>query len=39
MNSIICVIKEVKEGRKYIIFPEGGYKNNKNKEDYEISRI
>lgn len=31
MNSIISVIKEVKAGRRYIIFPEGGYQNNKNK--------
>jgi 1-acyl-sn-glycerol-3-phosphate acyltransferase len=31
MSSILHVIDEVKSGRKYIIFPEGGYANNKNK--------
>ena len=29
MTIINDVSKEVKEGRKYIIFPEGGYENNK----------
>ena len=31
VNSILHVIDEVKDGRKYIIFPEGGYANNQNK--------
>ena len=31
LNSILHVINEVKKGRRYIIFPEGGYTNNKNK--------
>jgi 1-acyl-sn-glycerol-3-phosphate acyltransferase len=31
MNGILNVIDEVKDGRRYIIFPEGGYGNNKNK--------
>lgn len=31
MNGILNVIEEVKDGRRYIIFPEGGYANNKNK--------
>lgn len=31
MNCILHVIDEVKAGRKYIIFPEGGYANNQNK--------
>lgn len=31
VNSILHVIDEVKDGRKYIIFPEGGYSNNQNK--------
>ena len=30
MNSILKVIEEVKEGRRYIIFPEGGYEHNHN---------
>lgn len=28
--EIISIIKEVKQGRKYLIFPEAGYKDNKN---------
>ena len=31
LNAILHVIEEVKKGRRYIIFPEGGYANNKNK--------
>ena len=31
LNGILHVIEEVKKGRRYIIFPEGGYANNKNK--------
>lgn len=30
VNAILQVINEVKDGRKYIIFPEGGYENNQN---------
>lgn len=31
MKGILHVVDEVKDGRRYIIFPEGGYSNNKNK--------
>ncbi len=31
VNGIYSIIKEVKAGRRFIIFPEGGYKDNKNK--------
>lgn len=30
LNSIMKVINEVKDGRRYIIFPEGGYEHNHN---------
>lgn len=30
LNTILKVINEVKEGRRYIIFPEGGYAHNHN---------
>lgn len=30
VKTILDVIKQVKEGRRYIIFPEGGYESNKN---------
>lgn len=30
LNTILNVISEVKEGRRYIIFPEGGYEHNQN---------
>lgn len=31
VKGIYSIIKEVKAGRRFIIFPEGGYKDNKNK--------
>ncbi|MBO5336843.1 MAG: 1-acyl-sn-glycerol-3-phosphate acyltransferase [Lachnospiraceae bacterium] len=30
LNTILNVISEVKDGRRYIIFPEGGYEHNQN---------
>lgn len=30
LKTILNIIKEVKDGRRYIIFPEGGYTNNHN---------
>lgn len=30
VNTILQIVEEVKAGRRYIVFPEGGYENNRN---------